>query len=134
MSNKQTPLPDVQTAYNVMTNIGNRVFFSKCAAAGYEPRTEQEALSMLEMAAKLRLVDEQNGVKQAAAQESPFAVMNSDLDRAMSAQGFTTNRDVASGRRDVAVKIAQENNVYNAVLVLRANQAATIDREFSAKA
>ena len=45
----QNAMPDPQMAYdNLFHGVHTRVFFQKCAAAGFSPRSEQEAMWMLD--------------------------------------------------------------------------------------
>lgn len=135
MSKNQSPLPDPQTAYNnLFQGVRARVFFQKCAAAGWEPRTMAEAETMLNTAAKLREFDLTQTQPTKAAADSPFVAMNQDLDRALQAHGFApAQQDVDFSYKQAADALAQDPTLYNSVLALRADEAHQIEREFAGR-
>lgn len=123
-------LPSPQEAHDALyQGIHNRVFFHKLAAAGYHPRSREEAAWMLETGAKLHYMTEAQQVKQAAAQDNPFFQMNRYLDQVASQHGidFGTKQAAAQeaevGIKKAAAALAEDPAIYNAVLALRTHQA-----------
>ena len=58
--NDGAALPDVQTAYNTLFDgVHQQVFFNKLASYGFVPQNEKEAAEMLELAGKLRYVEQE---------------------------------------------------------------------------
>lgn len=130
-------LPDVQTAYNTLfEGIHARVFFQKCAAAGFSPRTQEEAQHMLNTAGKLRQIGELDQVKQAAAQDNPYYQMEAGLDRL--AQQYGLNQPQQPQYADDAMykaaadSLMQDPTYYNSVLALKAAEAEQLKAEYDA--
>lgn len=130
MSTQTSPLPDPQTAYNnLFGGVHERVFFTKCAAAGFAPRSPEEARWMLETTGKLRRISDAHVVKEAAAQDNPFFRMNSDLDAVMAKFGLdgptkqAAAQEVESGYKEAAAHLMTDPTMYNSVLSLAAHEA-----------
>jgi hypothetical protein len=127
--NNQAVLPDPQTAYrNLFDGVHQRVFFHKMAQLGYVPQTEKQAEWMLEMAGKLRLVDEEAAVKEAADAQDPFAAANAALDAALGRAGFQSVQKAAYDDEVLSIKQAaaawaEHPEIYNSVLSLKAAEA-----------
>lgn len=127
-----TQLPDAQTAYNnVFDGVYARVFFTKCATAGYSPQTPEEAEHMLAVAGNLRQVEQSNRTKQASA-GGPFAAMRADLDRAMTGNGYVVEDNDAAVKQ-AADALLQDPTIYNSILALKANEAAAIEQQFATR-
>lgn len=127
-----TALPtDDQAFDHLYTNLSQRVFFNKLAAAGFAPTTPDEAAALLEMGAQLDVMAEHGGVKQAAdGGDSAILQARAALDQYCGAARITpvwqkqAAAEEAASRRRVAVELAQDPTFYNAVLVLKAAEAA----------
>lgn len=127
-------LPDAQTAYNnLFLGVHQNVFFRKCAASGYYPRSQDEAQWMLDTAGKLRLVDQvEPQVKAAAAQDNPYFAANQALDAVLAQYGLDGGiRQQAASEEQMAIKqaasdLAQDPTFYNSILALKSAEAAQI--------
>lgn len=132
----QNALPDPATAYDTLFNgVHARVFFNKCAAAGFSPRNEDEARQMLETAGKLRQVTEHAQVKQAAAQDNPYYQMNAGLDHLMAQYGLASPAafaDAEASYKQAAAQLMEDPAFYNSALSLKAQEAETMRAEFDA--
>lgn len=137
MSNAAAALPDPQTAYNnLFEGIHARVFFQKCAAAGFPARNEQEAMWMLETAGKLRAVSESQQVKEAGAQDNPYYQMNAQLDRVLDQYGLgqtkqASYQEAEIGYKQAAASLMQDPLFYNSVLSLKAAEAEQLKAEYA---
>ena len=129
-------LPDAQTAYNnLFMGVHQRVFFQKCAAAGFQPRNQEEAQWMLETAGKLRAIESAEPVKQAADQQNPYYAANQALDGFMAQMGLTQPQQAqeeATAIKQAAFQLAHDPTFYNSVLSLKAAEAAQIQEELAA--
>lgn len=137
MSQTGATLPDVQTAYNnLFEGIHARVFFQKCAAAGFAPRTQEEAQYMLNTAGKLRQISELDQVKQAAAKDNPYFQMEAGLDRVMQQYGLNQPQQPQYGDdamfKAAADSLMQDPTFYNSVLALKAAEAEQMKAEYDA--
>jgi hypothetical protein len=126
----QETLPDVQSAYNTLfNNVHARVFFHKMASRGYQPQTEKQAGWMLELAGKLRHVNQVHAEKQAQAGQDPFFLANQALDHELAKMGFevppayAADEDLAM--KSAAAELSADPVLYNSVLSLKANELAT---------
>lgn len=118
-----TQLPDPRQAYqNLFAGVHERVFFNKCAAAGFAPRSQEEAQYMLDTAGKLRYLSQQEPIKQAAAQDNPYYQMSSHLDAMMAQYGLGGGRpqESESAIKAAADQLAADPVLYNSVLSLAA--------------
>jgi len=125
-------LPDFQTAYNTLfTNVSAEVFFSKLASAGIAPADQIQAQELLDLASRLRTIEEDPRYQKqaAAANPSPFGKMIAELDGYMSANGMNgRTKAAATQEHAVAVKqaaasLAQNPLLYNSILTIKAAQA-----------
>lgn len=122
-------MPDGQTAYNnLFQGIHQRVFFNKCAAAGFKPVNDQQASWMLDTAGRLRFVEQQSGVKQAQDGTDPFYVMNQALQAQMNKMGLDFGGEQRQAEEEWAIKgaaeeLMQDPTFYNSVLALKAEEA-----------
>lgn len=124
---QQTQLPDERTAFDtVATKVANAVFFHKCAAAGLTPRTEEEARLMLQGSYKIAALHEHETVKAAAEAQNPFAVVNKAADGLMDRFGMGNQRPAVKEAefRQVSRAFAQDADVYNSILSLKAAEIA----------
>lgn len=133
-------LPDATAAYNTLfENIHAKVFLNKCAAAGYVPRSREEAQYMLDTGGKLRTISEHAQVKQAAAEDNPFYRMSSGLDGVMAELGLSGHQKQASvaeaeaSYKSAADHLAQDPALYNAVLALKVDEAQHLKAEYDAQ-
>ena len=138
MSTAVAALPDPQTAYNnLFEGVHARVFFAKCAAAGYSPRSQEEAQWMLETAGKLRAVSESQQVKQAGVQDNPYFQMSSSLDKLLDQYGLGTSKQASyeeaeAGYKQAAAQLMDDPTFYNSVLALKVNEAEQAKTEYAA--
>jgi len=128
-------LPDPNTAYDILfQNVHSRVFFNKCAAAGFSPSNAQEATQMLEIAGKLRQISEHSQVKQAEAQDNPYFQMGSSLDHIMQTYGLASGpqvMDVNESYKQAADALIVDPTYYNAVLSLKAAEAEQLQAQYN---
>jgi hypothetical protein len=129
-TNGQTALPEPQAAFDLLfQNVHSEVFFGKLASAGVSPRNQKEASDMLELAGRLRVLEEDPRVQKAAQVDSPYARMIADLDEAMAANGLDSGVKAAADREygvavnQAAARLMQDPNIYNSVLSVKAAQA-----------
>ncbi len=134
----QTGLPTPDAAYDTLfQGVHQRVFFQKLAAAGYAPRSAEEAQWMLNTAGKLRQVTEAQSVKEAAAQDNPFFRLDNSLDRVMAEFGLggqakqAQYQEVETAYKQAAASLANDPEIYNAVLSLKANEAEQIQAQLA---
>lgn len=137
MSTTQNPvLPDAQTAYNNLFNaVHQQVFFNKCAAAGLYPRNPAEAQYMLNTAGKLRLLEQEVGVKQADDFNSPYAQADQLLDNVLAQHGLGGGIKQAQADeqemaiRQAALDLCADPTLYNSVLALKVAEANQIQEQ-----
>lgn len=129
MSQNANLLPDPQAAYDhLFQNVHSRVFFQKLAAAGYTYETPQQAATILELAGQLRLANQEQAVKVAAASNDPYAAALSHLNGVLHDHGFNSVKQAAANDEAWAVKSAaaqlmEDPDMYNSVLALKQAQA-----------
>lgn len=136
MAANQNTLPDQNQAYNTLyQGIHQQIFFRKCAQAGLVPRTEGEALAMLETAGKLQAVAQTEQVKSAEEANSPFHQMNAALDSVLTKYGLDAgapaHQEVDLGFRQAAAALAEDANFYNSVISLKAAEAEEIRQQLT---
>jgi hypothetical protein len=130
-------LPDPQTAYNnLFAGIHQRVFFQKCAAAGYQPNDQRQAQWMLETAGKLRTVAQAQGQqKQSVDENDPYYNANRALDGVLAQYGLDGGvrqqqaQEEALAIKQAASEWAGDPTFYNSVLALKSAEAAQIQAE-----
>ena len=104
-----------------------RVFFGNLASRGYEPQSEKEAQDLLELAGRLRHVDEN---EKAGEDGGAFANALYDLDGVLSDNGMDGHvksakaQEVELSIKQAAAEAATDPSIYNAVLALKAHEAA----------
>lgn len=126
-------LPDPQTAFNnVFMNVSQRVFFEKCAAAGYAPRSADEAQWMLDVAGKLEVLEQHAGVKQAAATANPYMQASQELDAVMGRFGLMAPAHDMH-LKQAALAYASEPALYNSILALAADEAQAVQAQLQAQ-
>ena len=128
MSDNEQALPEVGEAYNnLFEGVHANVFFGKLANHGIQPQNEKEAADLLELAGKLRGVDNNNDEKEAG--DSRFANPVGALTEVL---GETPQGQHAKAQEEEAVfkaaaeQLAEEPVFYNSVLALKANEAAIL--------
>jgi hypothetical protein len=130
----QPLLPDPQAAYDhLFQGVHQRVFFAKLAAAGYDVSTPQQAGDLLKLAGTLRVAQEEQQVKAAAAGTDPYAAALANLEGVMTDAGFSGVKTAAAREQDYAIKQAAldlmgDPDMYNAVLALKAHDADAAGR------
>lgn len=131
---RPSALPDTQTAFaKAFTDVHQRIFFSKCAAAGYVPQTVQDAEVMLKTAARLRY--EEENVKQAADANSPYLAAAQSLEQVLGPQrGSIKAAEAEHAYAQVAQDFMQDAELYNSVLSLKAAEAEDLRAAFAATA
>lgn len=126
MSDKEQALPELETAYNnLFEGVHANVFFGKLANHGIDPQNEKEAADLLELAGRLRGVD--NEEKEAG--DSRFANPVGALSEVLgeTPQGKQAQaQEEAQAYKQAAAALAQEPVFYNSVLALKANEAAIL--------
>ena len=136
MSTTQAPaLPEPQAAMDtIFQRVHSQVFFGKLAQAGIPVNSEKDASDLLELAGKLRAVAPQ--IKQA--QVGTYAAANATLDQALAAHGLDSgikraqanDQQIALG--NVAAQLAQDPEIYNAVLSIKSAEASQIAEQLAA--
>jgi len=121
MSTPTLPTPDEAFAL-LSAQVHQQAFFGKLAQAGISPQTEKEASDLLQMAGNLRAAGYD------AAQPAPASQTDSPITKAAEKLATQLGQDPAAANRDHAIKsacaqLAQDPNVYNAVLSLKADEA-----------
>lgn len=133
---QQANLPDAQVAYNTLYEAAHaRVFFQKCAAAGYEPQNDAQARWMLETAGKLRLLDQHVGVQKQAQEHDPYYQASNRLDQLLARYGIqdkTAQDQHELGLRQAAVDLAGDPTLYNSILALKTAEAQQIQTQYAA--
>ena len=131
-------LPDPDTAYqNLFDGIHQRVFFNKMAAYGYVPQTPAQAQYMLEMAGKLRAVEQEAAVKQAQDMDDPYFLANQHLNQVLGIHGLDDGIKQAQAENEAlaikqaAAELANDPVFYNSVLSVKAAEAAQIEAELA---
>jgi hypothetical protein len=127
---EQATLPSPEDAYqHLLSDVHGQVFFGKLAQHGFTPKTEKEANDLLELAGKLRAVQEDPRTKQAAEANSPYSQANAALDQALGQSGF--KKQASAQEQDLALdqaaqKAASDPDIYNSILSLKAAEAQGI--------
>jgi hypothetical protein len=123
----ESQLPDPAQAYQqLFDNVHSQVFFSKLASYGIHPTTEAEVRDLFNLAGQLRHV---SGSEKQASSQSRFGGAVSALNSVLGATpaGQQQNafvRDQAI--KQAAAELAQDPSIYNAVLSLKAAEAAVL--------
>lgn len=125
MSTTQTPsLPTPQAAFDNVLQLAQRVFFQKCAQAGFSPRNSQEAEMMMNAADNLYAVDQAAQVKAAAAGNDPLsAIFNASTKLAEQYGVKSAAAAEANGALALGNQLAQDPTLYNSVLALKSAEA-----------
>lgn len=135
MSNQaQATLPEPQTAYNnLFLGIHQRVFFQKCAAAGYPVRSEQDAEWMLKTAGQLRQLEQAGELQKAGHDEhNPYFQANQALNQVMQRFGLAQPaQEETLAIKQAAQEFAADPTFYNSVLALKAAEANQIQAELA---
>jgi len=130
MPKNEVTLPNAEDAYNqLFDGVHSQVFFGKLASHGIQPTTEKEAQDLFDLAGRLRHVD---GPEKQAATQSRFGGAVSALDSVLGNTPEGRQRTVANGKQAVkqaAAELMQDPSVYNAVLSLKAQEAAVLAGE-----
>lgn len=130
MSNSEATLPDPEAAYKqLFDGVHSQVFFGKLASHGIQPTTEKEAQDLFELAGRLRHVD---GPEKQAASQSRFGGAVSALDTVLGNTPEGRQKLASDGKQAVkqaASELMQDPSVYNAVLSLKAQEAAVLAGE-----
>jgi len=127
MSKNTQALPNAADAYNqLFDGVHAQVFLGKLASYGIQPTTEKEAADLFALAGQLRHVD---GPEKQAASQSRFggavSALNSVLGQSPAGR---QQQAVANGQaiKQAAAELMQDAGVYNAVLSLKAHEAAIL--------
>lgn len=127
MSKNTQALPNPADAYNQLFNdVHAQVFLGKLASYGIQPTTEKEAADLFALAGQLRHVD---GPEKQAATQSRFGGAVAALDSVLGqSPAGRQQQAVASGQaiKQAAAELMQDPGVYNAVLSLKAHEAAIL--------
>lgn len=123
----ENALPNPADAYNQLFNdVHAQVFLGKLASYGIQPTTEKEAADLFSLAGQLRHVD---GPEKQAAAQSRFGGAVSALNSVFDSTPVAQHQAAAIGNQAIkqaAAELAQDASVYNAVLSLKAHEAAIL--------
>lgn len=127
----EATLPDPQVAYNTLFDgIHQQVFFNKLASHGYSPQNEKEATEMLELAGKLRFVEDEE--EKIASDESRVSGASQALDNVLGIGGGQAKaQEEALAIKQAAAAIAEDPTFYNSVLSLKAAEAAAMAEQMA---
>jgi hypothetical protein len=124
-------LPDPVAAYNhLYDNVHAQVFFGRLASHGYVPQNEKQAVDLLTLAGKLRVVADNEKTAQAA--DSPYDYAVQALDGVLGQTGFNGQFKTAqANEEDLAIKeaaaeLSQDPAIFNSILALKAQEAAFV--------
>jgi hypothetical protein len=127
MSTNTQALLNPAVAYDqLFNNVHAQVFLGKLASYGIQPTTEKEAADLFALAGQLRHVD---GPEKQAAAQSRFGGAVSALDSVLDSTPMAQRQASAIGAnaiKQAAAELAQDPSVYNAVLSLKAHEAAIL--------
>jgi len=130
MAKNEATLPNPEDAYNqLFDGVHSQVFFGKLASYGIQPTTEKEATDLFELAGRLRHVD---GPEKQAAAQSRFGGAVSALDSVLGNTPVFRQQKAVHGKQAVkqaAAELMRDPGVYNAVLSLKAQEAALLAGE-----
>jgi len=126
-------LPDPKTAYDTLfQNVHARAFFGRLAQHGFTPASEKQAQEYLDLAGKLRVVEQDPRVKAANDANDPIAEANAALSNVMARHGLdggikaAAANDAQVARRQAAIQLAQDPSIYNSALSLKAAEASQL--------
>ena len=126
MSDKEQALPELETAYNnLFEGVHANVFFGKLANHGIEPQNEKEAADLLELAGRLRGVDNEEKEAGDSRFANPVGALNEVLGETPQGKQAQAQEE-AQAYKQAAAALAQEPVFYNSVLALKANEAAIL--------
>ena len=126
MSDKEQALPELETAYNnLFEGVHANVFFGKLANHGIDPQNEKEAADLLELAGRLRGVDNEEKEAGDSRFANPVGALNSVLSETPQGRQAQAQEE-AQAYKQAAAALAQEPVFYNSVLALKANEAAIL--------
>jgi len=127
MSKNTQALPNPADAYNQLFNdVHAQVFLGKLASYGIQPTTEKEAADLFALAGQLRHVD---GPEKQAASQSRFGGAVSALNSVLGQSPAGQQQQAAvygQAIKQAASELMQDASVYNAVLALKAHEAAIL--------
>ncbi len=127
MSKNTQALPNPADAYNQLFNdVHAQVFLGKLASYGIQPTTEKEAADLFALAGQLRHVD---GPEKQAASQSRFGGAVSALNSVLGQSPAGQQQQAAvygQAIKQAAAELMQDPGVYNAVLALKAHEAAIL--------
>ena len=135
MSNEnQASLPEPADAYNnLFEGVHANVFFGKLANQGFQPQSEKEAADLLQLAGRLRHVDETE--KAASAEQRRFEGPTQALDGILNGTGLGEVKaaqaydEETQAIKAAAAQLAEEPLFYNSVLSLKAHEAAVLAQQ-----
>lgn len=126
MSDKEQALPELETAYNnLFEGVHANVFFGKLANHGIDPQNEKEAADLLELAGRLRGVDNEEKEAGDSRFANPVGALNEVLGETPQGKQAQAQEE-AQAYKQAAAALAQEPVFYNSVLALKANEAAIL--------
>jgi len=130
MTKTEQALPNQEDAYNhLFENVHAQVFFGKLASLGIQSTTDKEAADLFSLAGQLRHVD---GPEKQAAAQSRFSGAVTALDSVIGNNPAAQQQQAAvaaEGIKQAAAELMQDPSVYNAVLSLKAQEAAVLAGE-----
>jgi len=129
MSNEnQASLPDPADAYNhLFEGVHANVFFGKLANHGFQPQSEKEAGDLLQLAGRLRHVEDNE--KAANANHSRFGGAVGALDSAIGYGDQAAELADNQAIKAAAAQLADDPAIYNSVLSLKAAEATVLAQQ-----
>lgn len=134
--NSTPKIPTAEDGFNhLMTNIHSQVFFHKLAAAGFAPANDAQIKSQIELAGKLRHMQQEPRVKAAEEQNDPYAKASASLDKVLAKNGIDTGIKQAEAQQEeiaihqAASTVMKDSGIYNSVLAIKAAEAAEAARQ-----
>ena len=126
MADNDQALPEVGEAYNnLFEGVHANVFFGKLANHGIEPQNEKEAADLLELAGRLRGVDNEEKEAGDSRFANPVGALSDVLGETPQGR-LAQAQEEAQAYKQAAAALAQEPVFYNSVLALKANEAAIL--------
>jgi len=128
----QSALPDSQTAFNtVFDNVRVQVFMHKLASYGRQLHSADDLANALEMAGKLRAIEESQAVKSGRDAGDFYGAANAFLDGYMG--GYDDENEKMAAANDAAEYHAASHfmndpAIYNSILSLKVAEAAEAAR------
>jgi hypothetical protein len=122
-------LPSKDVALDTLfQGVHQRTYFAKLASFGYVPRTQAQAQSLLDLAGRVDLIDQESTVKAAMVADDPFGAACAQLDQVMNEAGHQPFQKAAEQQelwaaQQTAEQLMQDPTFYNAMLMAKKAEA-----------